>query len=174
MLGNRFLHGVALILGLLISAHSTSAGAEFNIRNVASGLVLDVIGASTANGQGVILFRSNDRPNQLFDQNAEVDGSFSLSARHSFKCLDVTGFSQQDGARVIQFPCHFGTNQRWRSERMGRGVIIRSVNSGKCLDAANGEFPFPPRSGAPLQQFTCISRASDANAVNQIFRFGGF
>lgn len=175
MIGNRTVfHCLALALGLLISAHSTSAKAEFNIRNVSSGLVLDVIGASMADGQGVILFPRNNGKNQLFNQNAEVDGSFSLSALHSFKCLDVAGFSQQDGAPVIQFACHFGTNQRWRSQRMGRGVILRSVNSGKCLDARNGGFPFPPASGAPLQQWACISSPNDANAVNQIFRLGGF
>ena len=57
---------------------------------------------------------------------------------------------------------------------MGRGVILRSVNSGKCLDVRNGNFPTPPGSGAPLQQWTCISRANEANSVNQIFTLGSF
>jgi hypothetical protein len=168
------LHCVALALGLLISADSTPAKAEFNIRNIASGLVLDVIGGSTADFQNVILFPSNDRQHQLFDQNSEVDGSFSLSARHSFKCLDVIGASGENGASIVQFTCHFGPNQRWTSQRMGHGVILRAVHSGKCLDAANPNFPTPPRSEALLQQWTCISSPNDANAVNQIFQLGGF
>src|SRR5262249_40730167 len=87
----------ALALGLLLSAHGTSAMAEFSIRNVASGLVVDVIGASTADFQGVILFHSNGNKNQLFNQNVETDNTFSLAALHSFKCLDVLGFGTGDG-----------------------------------------------------------------------------
>src|SRR3954470_20606632 len=134
MLGNRsVLHCAALALSLLISAHSASAQSNFSIRNPASGLVLDVVGASTADGQAVVLFQRNNQRNQIFFQAVETDDTFSLVAIHSFKCLDVNGFSQQDGALVIQFGCHGGTNQRWRSKRMGRGVILISVNSGKCL-----------------------------------------
>jgi hypothetical protein len=158
---------------LLISGSLSSARAEFNICNVASGLFLDVVGAQTNDGQNVILFPDNSQKNQVFDQAVEVDGSFALVAQHSFKCLDVAGFSDQNGTPVVQFKCHFGTNQRWTSQRIGRGVILKSVNSGKCLDARNGNFPTPPPSGAVLQQWTCIGNEHDGNAVNQIFQLGG-
>jgi hypothetical protein len=164
----------ALALGLSITAHSASAQSNFPIRNRASGLVADVVGAQTNNGQPVILFKRNGNANQLFFMAVNTDDTFSLVAVHSSKCLDVTGFSQQDGADVIQFQCHNGANQRWTTQSMGGGRIIRSVNSGKCLDARNGKFPRPPGSGAPLQQWACISRASDPNAVNQIFTFSSF
>jgi Ricin-type beta-trefoil lectin domain-like len=162
-------------LALLISSPSTPAKAEFEIRNVASGLVVDVIGAHTNDLQGVILFPANNRKNQLFDEVSQtLDGSFSLVARHSAKCLDVDGASDQNGVPIIQFKRHFGPNQRWTSQRVGRGVILKAVHSGKCLDARNPNFPTPPRSDAPLQQFACISNESDRNAVNQIFQLGGF
>jgi hypothetical protein len=168
------LYCAALALALMVSPHNASAQSNFSIRNPASGLVLDVVGASPADGQAVILFQRNNQRNQIFFQAVETDNTFSLVATHSFKCLDVAGFSQQDGAQVIQFACHQGTNQRWRSQRMGRGVILISVNSGKCLDARNGDFPFPPQSGTVLQQWACVSKATDANAVNQVFQLGGF
>jgi glucosylceramidase len=41
-------------------------------------------------------------------------GWFRLVASHSGKCLDVYGAGQQNGARVIQWNCHGGPNQRWR------------------------------------------------------------
>jgi hypothetical protein len=160
---------------LLTCGLATPAKAEFEIHNVASGLVVDVIGAHTNDLQGVILFPANNQKNQLFDQVAQtLDGSFSLVARHSSKCLDVDGASDENGTPIIQFTCHFGPNQRWTSQRVGRGVILRAVHSGKCLDARNPDFPNPPRSDAPLQQWACISSASDGNAVNQIFELGGF
>ena len=154
-----------------ITGHVTPLGA-FEIRNVASNLVADVIGGSSADLQGVILFPRNNLKHQDFSQNAETDGSFSLSASHSFKCLDVIGALGDDGAAIIQFKCHFGPNQRWTLQRMGAGVILRAVHSGKCLDADNADFPRPPRSEARLQQWTCISGPNDPNAVNQIFRLG--
>lgn len=162
-------------LALLVSGQSNSAKAEFNIRNVASGLVVDIVGGLPNDFQPVILFPSNGGKHQLFDQAVETDDSFSLVAQHTGNtCLDVVGAAQQDGVPVIQFRCHFGTNQRWKSERMGNGVILRSVNSGKCLDADNGNFPTPPKSTARLQQWTCITDPHDANSVNQIFQLGGF
>jgi hypothetical protein len=163
----------ALAIALLTTCPAATK-AEFNIRNVASGLLLDVQGGLTNDFQPVILFRRNNMKHQLFDMNLEVDDSFSLSVRHSFKCLDVINSGTGNGVRVVQFRCHFGANQRWKLQRMGNGVILRSVHSGKCLDAGNSNFPTPPRETAVLQQWTCISRASDANAVNQIFQLGGF
>lgn len=38
---------------------------------------------------------------------------YELRARHSGKCLDVRGASTQNGADVIQYSCHGGTNQQW-------------------------------------------------------------
>jgi hypothetical protein len=161
------------MVALLISGSLSSAKAEFNICNVASGLVVDVIGAHTNDLQGVILFPKNNGKNQLFEQAVETDNSFALVAQHSSKCLDVDGGSQADNTPIIQFKCHFGPNQRWTSQRVGRGVILRSVNSGKCLDSSNGNFPRPPNSDAVMQQFTCIANEAAPNAVNQIFQLGG-
>jgi hypothetical protein len=49
------LHCAALAFGLLITADSASAQSNFPIRNRASGLVADVVGA-----QPVILFKKNE------------------------------------------------------------------------------------------------------------------
>jgi hypothetical protein len=57
------LHCAALAFGLLITADSASAQSNFPIRNRASGLVADVVGAQTNDGQPVILFKKNGNPN---------------------------------------------------------------------------------------------------------------
>nr|WP_211234780.1 ricin-type beta-trefoil lectin domain protein [Glycomyces arizonensis] len=55
--------------------------------------------------------------------------------RHSGKCMDVSGGSTADGAEIIQYDCHGGSNQRWRLESVGGGYYrVVSQASGKCLD----------------------------------------
>lgn len=75
-----------------------------------------------------------------------------IVAKHSGKCLDVTGGpgATQDGAPVEQWECTGATNQSWTIQNIGNGRLqIIALHSGKCLWAANGN------EGTPLQQTTC-------------------
>jgi Ricin-type beta-trefoil lectin domain len=171
VLRSLMLASLPMVLG------NASAKAEFLIRNVASGFVLDVLGGSVDDFKNIILFQENNQQNQLFNFAINgTDESFQLYARHSFKCLDVSYARTEDGVPIVQFPCDptgQKPNQRWVSIRMGRGHILRAMHSGKCLDVRNGDFPLAPRSGQILNQWTCINSEHDANAVNQIFTLGG-
>lgn len=172
-----------LIAVLIIAAQQTASAEQISLRNTSSNLFLDVVGAQTNNGQPVILFDFNGNRNQLFDQT-RVQVGFELVARHSGKCLDVAGASRENFAPVIQFDCHRGNNQLWLFEHIGRppsecpppgcfpnGFRLRNVNSRKCLDAGNPNFPTPPPRNAPLQQFTCARDTNDRWWVNQTFDF---
>jgi hypothetical protein len=76
----------------------------------------------------------------------------SLTARHSSKCLDVSGFSQADGGNVFQWRCMGGLNQTWKLYFTGGGyAMLVAKHSGKCLDVANGS----PQSGANVIQWGC-------------------
>ncbi|MBM7770271.1 hypothetical protein JOD54_000475 [Actinokineospora baliensis] len=59
-----------------------------------------------------------------------------LKPLSSDKCLDVDGGSLEDGANVIQWSCHGGTNQLWQLVLVESNDIyqISSAASGKCLD----------------------------------------
>ncbi|MGZ3439046.1 MAG: RICIN domain-containing protein, partial [Polyangia bacterium] len=46
------------------------------------------------------------------------------------KCLEVYGWSQDNGAAITTWSCHGGANQRWQQIN---GNVFRNVNSGKCL-----------------------------------------
>jgi uncharacterized protein (DUF1800 family) len=73
------------------------------------------------------------------DGQAPSPGYYELVARHSSKCLDVGGGSQDDGRAVIQWDCHGGANQQWRLEALADGyyrAIVR--HSGKALEVAGG------------------------------------
>ena len=60
---------------------------------------------------------------------------FAVVARHSGKCLDVSGASADNLASVIQWDCQGGENQQWRFEPVGDGYHrIVARHSGKVLD----------------------------------------
>ena len=55
----------------------------------------------------------DDLAEELGTTRQELSAAFTLRARHSGKCLDVEGASLESGARVNQYSCHGGENQRW-------------------------------------------------------------
>jgi len=59
----------------------------------------------------------------------------TITNRNSGKCVDVVSASSADGAEIIQWDCHGGTNQQWETRAVGDGhVQLVSRHSGKCLD----------------------------------------
>jgi hypothetical protein len=85
--------------------------------------------------------------------------TFSLTALHSGKCLDVRQFSQANGATVQQWNCHGRDNQRWVLEPAGTvegepSYLLQAVHSGKCLDVRQ----FSQANGATVQQWNCHGR----------------
>jgi hypothetical protein len=173
---NIYVTLVAAVVGLAPSpAGAEDRGVVF--KNVAAGLVFDVIGAHLDNGQRLTIYPRNGNTNQIFDLQ---DGK--IVARHSGKCLDVLGFSLQDGGAVGQWDCHGQANQRWRildidytgpcpAGQCFRFVahVIQSVHSGKCLDVSNPHLPNPPQKDALLQQWSCARNGFDRWWVNQVF-----
>jgi type 1 glutamine amidotransferase len=61
----------------------------------------------------------------------------------SGKCVDVSGASAADGAKIQLWSCHSGTNQQWTRD----GNTWRSL--GKCMTATS------TNNGAPVQLSTC-------------------
>jgi hypothetical protein len=80
--------------------------------------------------------------------------------QHSDKCLEVAGASMADQAKVQQYQCHEGGNQRWILGT--RGEIINQ-QSGKCLDVADASMA----DHAKVQQFHCHAGANQLWRVTQ-------
>jgi hypothetical protein len=78
---------------------------------------------------------------------------------HSDRCLNVTGASTADLARIIQFTCQGNyTNDRWYIEDTGWGFFhIINENSRKCLNVSGAS----TADLAPVIQFTCSYVAFD-------------
>nr|WP_100444534.1 family 43 glycosylhydrolase [Glycomyces xiaoerkulensis] len=63
------------------------------------------------------------------------EGPTDLVAAHSGKCVDVLSASTENGAEIVQWDCHGGSNQQWDLREVGDGYVeIVSQSSGKCLD----------------------------------------
>jgi Ricin-type beta-trefoil lectin domain len=90
-----------------------------------------------------------DAPEQL-----RAKFSASLVARHSGKCLDVSGVRLDNGANVYQWNCIAGqSNQEWNFTAVDAGYYtLRATHSGKCLDVAGAS----TANGANVFQWTCV------------------
>ncbi|PIM67797.1 lectin [Streptomyces sp. JV178] len=105
----------------------------FRLVNRHSGHVLDVPGASTADGAGIIQWGWSGAVNQQWRLLPEADGSFRLAARHSGRLLDSPGGSGA-GAQLIQYHDAGSDNQHWKLVAAGDGHHrLVNVRNGWCV-----------------------------------------
>ena len=119
-----------------------------------SGKCMDVSGASSANGIGVMhgeCLNPANALNQVFEVSPSGNG-FQLMARHSGRCVDVANVSTADGTPIQQWDCNNGGNQQFRQEWWGPSGYARYIaqHSGKCLDV-----PGASTGWVQFQQWTC-------------------
>ena len=89
-------------------------------------------------------------------------GYYEIVNRNSGKVLDVSGNSTTDGAAILQWTWHSGTNQEWSLVAVGGGYYkLVNRNSGKVLDVANNS----TADGAIIDQWT------DNGGTNQQWTF---
>ncbi len=125
-----------------------------------SGKCLDVYGAYTANGTGMIQYECGNpttSQNQVFTLVPQGSAYYQLIARHSGRCVDVTNLSQSDGARLQQWDCLGSnqTNQIWQGVPYGPAGYSHFVakHSGKCMDVEGAS----QNNIAAVNQWTCGS-----------------
>lgn len=143
------------------SSTSVTDGDVVRIVSVASGKVLDIAGASPADGALVQQWSYAAGANQQWRLHRGTSGTYTIVSIASGACLDVAGASQDDGARLQQWSCAGQDNQRWDLRPAADGSVdIVSVASGKCVDLAGASAD----DGAFVQQWSC------AGAANQRWR----
>ncbi|MEV6243610.1 RICIN domain-containing protein [Lentzea sp. NPDC051838] len=134
---------------------------------------VDVFGNSQNNGAPVILWDCRTAAqNQHWSAigvagNSEY-GTVIFANRSSGKCLDLNGGSVDNGATVIQWNCHNGSNQRWDivlptgvdPGTYDGPIMFRNLATGKCLDLNGGS----SANGTAFIQWDC--KGSD----NQLFQ----
>lgn len=131
------------------------------LTSVNSGKLLDIEGASTADGARALQWASHGGANQQWKFiPAGPAGVYIVLAAHSGKALDIEGGSTQDGARALQWSRHGGANQRWRVIPVSGGYRLVAEHSGKALDVAAASRD----DGAPVLQW------SPHGGANQVWR----
>jgi hypothetical protein len=159
------------VLVLMLAAPRAQAAFSGHYKIVArhSGKVLNVDGASAANGARIVQWPFGGAATNDEWELLDIGGGFHrIVARHSGKDLNVQGASVADGAQIIQWP--YGgaaTNDEWRVEDLGDGFHrIVSRHSGKVLEVegastADGALVKQRSwSGASHQQFQIVSVTS--------------
>ncbi|MEO3773362.1 ThuA domain-containing protein [Micromonospora sp. B9E7] len=78
--------------------------------------------------------------------------TYTVTAQHSGKLMDVSGVSTADGAQITQWASTGGNNQKWQAVDAGSGAVyLKAVHSGKCVEVVGSS----TAAGAFLQQATC-------------------
>lgn len=120
-----------------------------------SGKVLDVNGASTADGARVIQWPWTGSTNQQWTIVANPDGSVRLRSVKSGKLLDSPAGSSQ-GAALDQWTDTNSNNQWWQLVPASTGYYrIVNVHTGWCVDVSGAStadgasvIQWPPNSGS--------------------------
>jgi xyloglucan-specific exo-beta-1,4-glucanase len=113
---------------------------------------IDVPGASTASGTGLVQWTCHTGTNQQWATDDMGNGYFRLKVAHSGLCADLSGQSTANGAAVVQASCGAGNSQQWVKENTDGGYFrLKSRHSGLCIDV-NGA---SSADGATLIQWTC-------------------
>lgn len=129
------------------------------IINQHSNKSLDIPGCTGADAAPVNQYAWLASQCQKYFINPVGNGVYEILASHSWKCIEVGGWSTAVGADIIQWPCTRGNNQLWRMESQGAGVRFRNLHSNMCLDNWGWSTADGTRlsqyhcEGAPVQQF---------------------
>ncbi|MFV2143345.1 RICIN domain-containing protein [Isoptericola sp. G70] len=115
-------------------AATIDTGTEYVLVNRHSGLVADVLDASTENGAEIIQWHRTDAAWQRWHFVDAGSGYYRIVSVHSGKALDVWEKSTADGAEIRQYTDTGGSNQQWRPVDTDGGVQLVNRNSGKALE----------------------------------------
>jgi hypothetical protein len=122
---------------------SNPAQATDYLTNANSGQVLDVNGASTANGATIDQYTNHSGTNQQWKLKQVSGNVYTLTSVNSGLCLDVPGQSVTEGVQLDQWTCNGGTNQEWALDSVGSYASsgdtdyeLASLNSGQVVDVA--------------------------------------
>jgi hypothetical protein len=136
---------------------SSSSQTCYKIINRNSGKVLDVSGASTADGGLIVQSTDSGATSQQWQIISTGNGYVKLVNRNSGKVLDVPNQSTATGVQLDQWTDNGGANQQWQFVSAGGGYYtIVNRNSGLLVDVSGSS----TASGAVVDQWTSTGGAN--------------
>ena len=134
------------------------ANGTYSIKSVASGKMLDNLGATT-DGAEVGQWADGTSNNQKWVVTNVSGSTYKISCVTGGKYLDSLGHTT-DGSTVGQYASSSSTNQNWTITASGSGYKLINAANGKCLDTAGST-----TDGAIMKFYT------SGSSTNQIWQF---
>ncbi|MFG2675513.1 GDSL-type esterase/lipase family protein [Streptomyces sp. NPDC048445] len=125
----------------------------FQLVNRRTGKAIDVPGAATTAGTGLIQHAPSSAVNQQFLFITVGEGIDEVYTTHSPTTLGwaVWGGASDAGAKIVQWTPEHSTSQQWRRSRTADGyTVVTCVRSGKVLGVSGGS----TADGAAIEQQT--------------------
>ena len=130
-----------------------------------SSAVLDVPGASKANGTALQLYASNGSDAQAWVVKNDSQGYVTIRNAASGKVLDVPGASTRSGARTQQYASNGSRAQKWVAVKDGKGYkLVSALSESLVLDVAGGS----TRNGAAVQTYASNNSKAQRWAFNKV------
>ena len=138
------------------------AGIYFIVSAMSASQVIDVEGASKADGGNAIVWHVNGAANEKWKITIGKDGYATITSVLSGKVLDIEGASKKKGANVLQWKANGGKNQKWIIQKKGKFYVVKSALGGNLvLDLTGGT----------SKDGTNVEVWSSNGGKNQLFRF---
>ncbi|MFJ9905832.1 RICIN domain-containing protein [Streptomyces sp. NPDC101152] len=138
------------------SVPNVSPSTYYTIKNVNSGLVADVSGASTSDGASVIQWQSNTGTNQQWNIVPVTGQLYKIVNRNSGKVLDINSGSHSRGTTLEQRTWNGGNNQLWYFEPLNGGWVIRNFESKQAVEVGGGS----TTAGAGIDQWMALNQTN--------------
>jgi arabinan endo-1,5-alpha-L-arabinosidase len=145
-----FLASLAIAAGALPAHAQMLPDYPISLRNIATGLCLDIFQNDTRTGGQLIQWQCHSNANQQW-MLYRSGQAYEIVNQNSGLCLDVRGGQRNNGVDVIQWTCMRQPNQLWYVTPGPDGLILRNVNSNRCLDVPRSS----TRAGERLVQWDC-------------------
>ena len=136
------------------SSSSSDLSGTYYIKNVFSGLYMDVADGSTENSANIQQWSYNGCDAQKFKLVSDGDGYYHIltGATGYSKCVDVAGAKSADGTNILQYTYKGSTNQQFKLEKQSDGsyaILTRASSCASGLDV----YGWSTESGGNINQW---------------------
>lgn len=100
--------------------------------------VMDVNGASAANGANVQLYQDNGSNAQKFTFTRQSDGYYTIANVNSGKMLDCNGAGKTNGTNIQMYASNSSAAQRWKLTSAGNGYYTLTCKCNGLLADVSG------------------------------------
>ena len=122
---------------------------SYSLVSAANGKCVQFQNGGIANLIKAEIATCNGSKAQQFRLQAFADGYHIIINALTNKCMDLEGFSQDDGTGVLQYPCHGQHNQQWVVSDGSNGTVrFAARHSGKGIEVKDGA----SADGTPIAQ----------------------